>query len=212
MGAVPVDPGPPVGEVAAVTSITEDGAEIVGLDEVIGDGSGEPVPEIGHVVFNLYVDGELVDSETLLETEPGRAGEIAERQNLLARVAVEEGKKFYMDIDVLGLERVRWGTDVDGEVVPVEAGVALLANALDKHFGRPPCDATKMGYVCMRGGGHEPPTLHAQLVRVIDEYSLRVAMWYDDGRGVALRRIDRANPAAMALERAAAVVAAAEAG
>ena len=63
----------------------------------------------------------------------------------------------------------------DGAVVDVE---------------RAECDSLKFGYICMRGAGHEPADLHAQLVSRPRPDKLRVAVWMDDKAGVSVRLID----------------------
>jgi hypothetical protein len=172
----------------------------VEVEEAV-EAPGEPPARA--VRFDVWVAGELADSETL-EFDPraddGSVLRIAERQSGICTKADAEDKKYLVDIEFWDGEHVRWGTDVEGMVIPVAVGVDQLAEAIGKRWeapARPPCDAVKMGYVCERGSGHEPADLHAQLVRITDDGKLRVAIWREGMQGVLVTKLEPAAGAGM---------------
>lgn len=146
--------------------------------------------------FSVYVDGELVDSEALVAkdgTLPPQVSEavveIAERQGDLCAAAEQHGVGYLVEIAWRDGTYTRWGTDVDGMVVPVEVGLEGLEEALRRNLkGR--CPSTKIGYVCQRGDPHVPPDQHAQLLKLTPDGKLRVAIWVDGEPGVTVKSID----------------------
>jgi hypothetical protein len=149
------------------------------------------------VVFNIYVDGELVDSEEILSTaKPQELTDLALRQSEICNRAQARDLKYMVDIVWWDGEHTRWGTDVDGVVVPVEVGVEGLAFAIERHFdigfkaGTETCQAMKIGYVCQRGWPHEPHNLHAQLMAHLPDDKIRVAIWQEGRGGVRVTKID----------------------
>lgn len=161
----------------------------------------DPAPmEGGEVRFRIYVEGELVDEEKLVFTTEASdrdtaVASAAERQMNLAREADAAGRPYLVEIIFWDGEHVRWGTDVDGMVVPVEVGVETLAEAIATRWGKTRCDSIKFGYICQRGAPHIPGDLHAQLVARLSDGDLRVAIWRDEVSGV---RITRVPPAGIA--------------
>lgn len=147
------------------------------------------------VSFTVWVDGAVADTEEV-QFAPGsedgaQVVDIAQRHAALAAEAEAKGSKYMVDVAFWDGEHVRWGTDVDGEVVPVEVGVTGLGEAIAKRFSeaKQSCDTVKMGYICQRKLPHYPDDLHAQLVRVLEDGQLRVALWRDGLQGVLVTKM-----------------------
>jgi hypothetical protein len=91
--------------------------------------------------FRVWVDAELVD-EAVSELDPERATEamwewlkaLAERHAAIANAADETGSVYLIEVEWWDGERTRWGTDVDGMVVPVEVGLHDLAEAINRRW------------------------------------------------------------------------------
>lgn len=147
------------------------------------------VPEVR---FDVFVDGVLADSETLLVTKPNDLDVVGARQSELCHQAEAAGKKYLVDIAWFDGTHTRWGTDADGMVLPIEVGLASLMETLDRLIDHRHCTASKMGYVCQRGDELHAasPDLHAQLVHRLPDGNLRIAFWRDDIGGVRLTKVN----------------------
>lgn len=93
------------------------------------------------VRFRVVVDGELVD-EAVAGVDPAGPGEalwdwlghLAERHAELALAAEAGGLRYLIEVEWWDGERTRWGTDVDGMVVPLEVGLHELADAINRRW------------------------------------------------------------------------------
>ena len=84
----------------------------------------------------MWVDGELVAEDTAIANLddpdllwPWLVG-IAQRHARIANTAEATGSRYLIEVEWWDGERTRWGTDVDGMVVPIEVGLHELAEAI----------------------------------------------------------------------------------
>jgi hypothetical protein len=156
------------------------------------------VPPGATVSFNLFIDGALVEATSLVVADVAaeHLAEVAEHHASLSRQATDEGRTWRVEVTFWDGEQCRWGTDVDGMVVPIDVGVGHLSEAIERHWGNyQPCPSTRGGYHCQRGRAH-PDHWHAQLLRKIptdQAGKMLVALWHDDDFGVRVKRIDAAE-------------------
>jgi hypothetical protein len=106
------------------------------------DWTGEGVRESDawdHPVrFRVWVDGELADETTIvLGTHDEHIEAIAARQAELCNSAEEAGQRYLVEVKFWDGEHVRWGTDTDGMVVPVEVGLMNLLDAIAARWDLP---------------------------------------------------------------------------
>ena len=91
--------------------------------------------ELG-AVFRFYIDGKVATSDSV--TDPARrreqVGDIAATHGWLADECDERGRKWMVEVEFSDGEHVRWGTDVDGMVVPIEVGAAELLDAIARRW------------------------------------------------------------------------------
>jgi hypothetical protein len=89
--------------------------------------------DLEHVDFRVYVGGALVDSVRITFDDDdtwGRMVEHAARQADLCHAAGVRGVPWMVEVIFWDGEHVRWGTDVDGMVVPVEIGFSELLDVI----------------------------------------------------------------------------------
>jgi hypothetical protein len=91
--------------------------------------------DLEHVDFRVYVGGAQVDSVRITFDDDdawGRMVEHAARQADLCHAAVVRGVPWMVEVVFWDGEHVRWGTDVDGMVVPVEMGLSELIDVINR--------------------------------------------------------------------------------
>jgi len=88
------------------------------------------------VTFQLWLGGVLADVDSIVLGEHDLDGieEMASRHADLCIEATARGVTYLIDIGFWDGEHVRWGTDVDGMVVPVEVGLADLLDAIARRW------------------------------------------------------------------------------
>jgi hypothetical protein len=94
----------------------------------------------------MWVAGQLVDDDSCPYRPPGTFGSercwpwlkaVALRHSTLVLAAEEAGQRYLVEIEWWDGERTRFGTDVDGMVVPAEVGLEDLADQIAKRWGPP---------------------------------------------------------------------------
>jgi hypothetical protein len=90
--------------------------------------------------FRMWVDAELVaddvgivnvdDPDSLWDWVSRLAGKHA----AMANFAEAEGARYLIEVEWWDGERTRWGTDVDGMVVPVEVGLHEIAERISERW------------------------------------------------------------------------------
>lgn len=84
------------------------------------------------VTFQLWIGGALADVDTIVLGEHDYTGieEMASRHAELCQEADASGAMYLIDIGFWDGEHVRWGTDPNGMVIPVEVGLSNLLDAI----------------------------------------------------------------------------------
>jgi hypothetical protein len=85
--------------------------------------------------FRIFIAGQLVDQTTISGLGDDIGG-LAVRHGELCEAANRAGRKYLVEVEFGDGEHVRWGTDVDGMVIPMEVGIDDLMRALMKRYGR----------------------------------------------------------------------------
>lgn len=83
--------------------------------------------------FSVWQDGQLVDRRYMTdEDEPEEVARIAEVQIAVCNLIDVAGGKYLVDIEFWDGEHVRWGTDRNGMVIPIEVGIEGLADGIER--------------------------------------------------------------------------------
>jgi hypothetical protein len=93
------------------------------------------------VRFLVIVDGVVADEEVVGVDPAGPdealwdwLGHLAERHAEIALKAEARGSRYLIEVEWWDGELTRWGTDVDGMVVPLEVGLHELADAINRRW------------------------------------------------------------------------------
>lgn len=93
----------------------------------------EDRPTDGYPVrFRVWVGGVEADDVTIIMLGPDDSAiaEVASQQADICIQAEANGQRYLVDISFPDGEHVRWGTDFDGMVMPMEVALENLANIL----------------------------------------------------------------------------------
>lgn len=100
-----------------------------------------PKPGTLPVRFLVYVDAELRE-EAVASIDPSGPDEatwlflqtLATHQGRVCAEAEARGSVYLVDVEFWDGEHVRWGTDADGMVIPLEVGLHDLAQAINARW------------------------------------------------------------------------------
>jgi hypothetical protein len=83
--------------------------------------------------FSLYDNGRLVDRRYVTdEDDEDMVDRVAAAQGTLASIIDNCGGTYLVDIEFWDGEHVRWGTDENGMVFPVETGIGALEDRIER--------------------------------------------------------------------------------
>lgn len=85
--------------------------------------------------FRFYIDGKLAGRDRV-GSGRSEVSLIAASHAALADDCETYGRKWMVEVVFSDGEHVRWGTDVDGMVVPVEVGLGELLQAVARRMAR----------------------------------------------------------------------------
>jgi hypothetical protein len=92
--------------------------------------------ELRWVAFRLFVYGRMVDQRMILADAGALSavGDIAIHQGELAAAAEAAGRPYMVEVEFSDGDHVRWGTDVNGMVIPMAVGLDGLMAAMAKRY------------------------------------------------------------------------------
>lgn len=94
----------------------------------------------GAITCRVWVDARLVATDRrVVDLDDPRSAwpwlrDLAEKHAAIANFADEAGSVYLVEVEWWDGERTRFGTDVDGMVVPLEVGLHDLAEAIGRRW------------------------------------------------------------------------------
>ena len=93
------------------------------------------------VRFRIWVDGPNLIEDSMLALDLGddaafeALAHMAEAHGEICGKADQAGLTYLVDVEFEDGEHVRWGTDVNGMVLPVGVGILELTDAITRRWG-----------------------------------------------------------------------------